>query len=194
MKVFNIGFHKTGTTSLSSFMHDLGFRVLHDVAFSMQALGLGQQQDDEEGDGKPADFESLVDAGRLEALIGRFDFFSDNPWPLLYRRLDQTCPGSLFILTRRKVDSWINSLLRHCGTQNTRMRRLVYGYGNPHGHVGQYRKIYLRHNREVLEYFRGKDNLLVIDLEDDNDVIARRVVEFLGIDAPGISFPVANKR
>jgi Sulfotransferase domain len=192
-KVFNIGFHKTGTTSLTQFMREHGFKSLHSVSYSMQALGLGSQGDGEEGDGTLVDLDSLIDEKLLDNLVRQFDYFSDNPWPLLFKRLDQVYPDSLFILTRRKVDSWINSLLKYTSDENTRMRQMIYGYGNPHRHISRYRKVYLSHNRAVEEYFGDRKNFMAIDLEEDNSVIAQRLQEFLGVKSGSQSFPSLNK-
>lgn len=192
-KIFNIGFHKTGTTSLTQFMREHGFKVMHSVSNSMQSLGLGLQSDGEEGDGTPVDLNSLIDEGLLSNLIQQFDYFSDNPWPLLYRRLDQAYPDSLFILTRRKVDSWMNSLLKYTSDENTRMRQMIYGYGNPHRHVSRYRKVYLAHNRAVEDYFNGRNNFISIDLEEDDAIIAERLAAFLGVESKDPVFPSLNK-
>lgn len=192
-KIFNIGFHKTGTTSLTQFMREQGFKVLHNVSYSMQNLGLGSQSDGEEGDGEIVDLSASISDGMLDKLVREFDYFSDNPWPVLYARLDRAYPGSQFILTRRQVDSWIDSLLRHTSAQNTRMRQLIYGYGNPHQHVTRYRKVYISHNRRVQEHFSGRKNFLLIDLEDDNDAIAQRLHEFLGLRRKHSRFQSLNR-
>lgn len=192
-KVFNIGFHKTGTTSLTQFVSEHGYRALHSVSYSMQNLGLGKQDAADDGDGTITDLYSLIEKVALDKLVRQFDYFSDNPWPLLFRQLDQAYPGSLFILTRRKVDDWLSSLLRHTGNENTRMRQLIYGYGNPHRHVSRYREVYLLHNRAVQAYFDGRDNFLLIDLEKDDYFIAQRLREFLGIESSGSVFPSLNK-
>lgn len=193
-KTFNIGFHKTGTTSLDRFMHEHGYRTLHNTAYSMQRLNLGSQQDAGEDDGKAADLISLIDPALLDALVSEFDFFSDNPWPLLYRQLDARYPGSSFILTRRNIDAWMRSLLDYTGTERTRMRKLIYGYGNPHQNITRYRQVYLRHYRDVAEYFADRNNLLVLDIEDDNTSIAARLRDFLGLRDSNIAFPVTNRK
>jgi len=193
VKIFNIGFHKTGTTSLTQFMREHGFKVMHSVSYSMQSLGLGLQSDGEEGDGIPVDLNLLIDEGLINRLVQQFDYFSDNPWPLLYRRLDQAYPDSLFILTRRKVDSWMNSLVKYTSDENTRMRQMIYGYGNPHRHISRYRKVYLAHNRAVEEYFSGRKNFLSIALEEDDAIIAQRLQEFLGVESRSQAFPSLNK-
>lgn len=192
-KIFNIGFHKTGTTSLTWFMKENGYKSLHSAAYSMQRLGLGSQTDIIEDITAPANMEDMVDKTLLQNLVQEFDFFSDNPWPLLYKLLDQRFTNSKFILTRRNTTSWINSLVRYSGSQHTRMRQLIYGYGNPENHVTHYRKVYIRHNKEVVSYFGNRNNLLVIDIEDDDNTIAASLADFLGLENKLTPFPTSNK-
>ena len=73
------------------------------------------------------------------------------------------------------------------------MRQLIYGYGNPEGHVTHYRKTYIRHNKDVVAYFGNRKNLLVIDIEDDDSVIADSLTEFLGLGISTTPFPTSNK-
>jgi hypothetical protein len=191
-KVFNIGFHKTGTTSLTWFMHQHSYRTLHNTAYSMERLHLGSQHETGVDDGESVDVASLIDPVLLDQLVQEYDFFSDNPWPLLFRRLDQSYPESRFILTHRHVDSWAESLARYAGSQRTRMRKLIYGYGNPQYHLERYREVYIMHNNDVIEYFRDRDNLLVIDIEDDDRIIAKRLCIFLGLEQGKVLFPNTN--
>jgi len=192
-KIFNIGFHKTGTTSLTHFMKDNGYKSLHSAAYSMRRLDLGSQTDINEDPAEPVNLVNILDRGLLQELVQEYDFFSDNPWPLLYRLLDQSFPNSKFILTRRHTNSWINSLIKYSGTQNTRMRQIIYGYGNPEKHVTRYRKTYIRHNKDVVAYFGNRKDLLVIDIEDDDSVIANSLAIFLGLGENMTPFPTSNK-
>jgi len=192
-KIFNIGFHKTGTTSLTHFMKDNGYKSLHSTAYSMSRLNLGSQTDINEDTSEPVNLEGILDKTLLQELVQEYDFFSDNPWPLLYRLLDQSFPNSKFILTRRNTGSWIKSLVKYSGSQHTRMRQLVYGYGNPENHVTHYRKVYSKHNKDVVRYFGNRKDLLVIDIEDDDSIIAESLAEFLGLGEDRAPFPTANK-
>lgn len=73
------------------------------------------------------------------------------------------------------------------------MRQLIYGYGNPSNHIVQYRKTYIRHNKKVQEYFKNKNNLLIIDIAEDDKILADKILNFLGYENPGIVFPTKNK-
>ncbi len=174
-KVFCIGFHKTGTTSLEVALTKLGYRVTG-------AFGT-----------KDPDIADKVH-GLAFAKVADYDAFEDNPWPILYRELDERFPGSKFILTRRPAEAWIRSQVKDFATTETPMRRWIYGEnaGCPEGNEDIYVARYERHNREVLEYFKDRpDDLLVIDLPHDDGW--GRLCAFLGVKAPDEPFPHANK-
>jgi hypothetical protein len=174
-KVFCIGFHKTGTTSLEVALKKLGYRVRGSVGT------------------KDPDIANKV-FDMAYAMVPDYDAFEDNPWPVLYRELDERFPGSKFILTRRPAEAWIRSQVKDFATTETPMRRWIYGEdaGCPEGNEDTYIARYERHNREVLDYFRDRpDDLLVIDLPNDDGWT--RLCAFLGHDIPDEPFPHANK-
>jgi hypothetical protein len=174
-KVFCIGFHKTGTTSLEMALKKLGYRVTGSFGT------------------KDPDIANKV----LEMAYARaanYDAFEDNPWPILYRELDERFPGSKFILTRRPAENWIRSQVKDFASTETPMRRWIYGAdaGHPEGNEATYVARYERHNREVLDYFRERpDDLLVMDIPAD--AAWAKLCSFLGADEPNEPFPHANK-
>jgi hypothetical protein len=171
-KIFGIGFHKTGTKSLKAALEELGYRVtgpnyVRDPRIGARALDL------------------------VLPLVSLFDAFQDNPWPLLYRPLDERFPGSRFILTSRPTETWLESVVRHFGAETTPMREWIYGAGAPLGNEDRYVEVYKRHNEEVLAYFKGREH----------DFLHLRVTEgegwqelcrFLGKPSPGSPFPHQN--
>ena len=171
-KIFAIGFHKTGTTSLADALELLGYRVcggigLRDPQIADHALTLAKEN------------------------LPRFDAFQNNPWALLYRELDALCPGSRFILTRRDTDRWLASADEHFGDQDTPMREWIYGVGHPRGHEDIYRARFDAHYREVHEYFRDRpDDLLVLDITRGDGW--KELCSFLGHDLPDQPFPHRN--
>jgi len=172
-KVFCIGFHKTGTTSLAVALKMLGYRVTGpngtrdpDIAEEVHAMA--------------------------DELVQKHDAFQDNPWPVLYRYLDEHYPGSKFIMTIRSPESWIRSQVKDFGLTETPMRRWIYGVGCPEGNEDVYVARYERHNREVLEYFADRpDDLLILDLPKGHGW--PELCGFLGLDVPDKPFPHANK-
>jgi hypothetical protein len=174
-KVFCIGFHKTGTTSLELALRRLGYRVTGcfgtkdpDIANKVHDLAIARAE--------------------------RFDAFQDNPWPILYRELDEAFPGSRFILTLRPADAWYRSQVKDFARTETPMRRWIYGddAGCPEGNEAVYLARYERHNREVLDYFADRPgDLLVFDLPGGDGW--PELCGFLGHDVPDAPFPHANK-
>ncbi|MGB0757573.1 MAG: sulfotransferase family protein [Patescibacteria group bacterium] len=174
-KVFCIGFHKTGTTSLGKALSELGYSVCgcrHDMQLSAEHK----------------------DKETLSKVIGAYDAFQDNPWPLLFRELDKWYPGSKFILTVRDVDKWYQSVLNHFGGRTTKMRQWIYkGAGDPRGNEDIYKVAYNNHNEEVLKYFADRrDDLLMLDFSKDDGW--QELCAFLKKDIPNKPFPHSKKR
>ena len=169
MKIFCIGFHKTGTTSLGAALRQLGYRVKGATGVRDPEIGLN--------------------AGKLiSTVVPEYDAFQDNPWPILFRELDRQYPGSRFILTMREPARWIRSQLGHFGSEETPMRRWIYGVGSPAGNEDVYLARYEAHNREVLSYFADRPaDLLVMDLEKGDGW--RELCGFLGHQVPTVPFP-----
>ena len=174
-KVFCIGFHKTGTSSLGIALEKLGYRVT--ASF---------------GTKDPDIAETML--ARAFELAEQYDAFQDNPWPILYRELDERYPGSKFIMTIRSPESWIRSQVNDFALTETPMRRHIYGEGAgcPEGNEEIYVARYERHNREVLEYFRDRpDDLIVMDLPQGDGW--EKLCAFLGEPVPAEPFPRANQ-
>lgn len=172
-KVFCIGFHKTGTTSLAVALKVLGYRV----------TGPNGTKD--------PDIESKVHA-MADRLSAQYDAFQDNPWPILYRQMDDKWPNAKFILTRREPDAWIRSQVKDFGLRTTPMRQWIYGAGCPEGNEQRYLARYRQHNDDVLAYFAERPgDLLILDLEDGIDW--PDLCAFLGRPVPDTPFPHANK-
>lgn len=173
-KIFGIGFHKTGTTSLAAALTLLGYRVtgpngVRDPHIARNALPMAL------------------------GLVPQFDAFQDNPWPILYRDLDQQFPGSKFILTVRDPEDWIKSLIGHFGSRSTPMREWIYGAGSPRGHEATYLARYENHNRDVRHHFAKRSgDLLVLDITRGDGW--ERLCPFLDRPTPRLAFPHRNAR
>lgn len=172
-KVFCIGFHKTGTTSLGVALSMLGYKVAG-------AMGV-------------RDSHIAVNVMTLASRVAEdHDAFQDNPWPIIFREMDQRFPGSKFVLTVRDPDLWIDSVIRHFGNKETEMRKWIYGVGSPVGNENIFLDRYRAHQRDVINYFADRPNdLLVMDLRagDGWD----KLCPFLGHAVPAHPFPHMNK-
>lgn len=172
-KVFCIGFHKTGTTSIAVALARLGYRV----------TGPNGVND--------PNIESNVLPMAL-ALVDRYDAFQDNPWPIIYKELDQRFPGSKFILLLRDPDTWIKSQISHFGRTETPMRKWIYGVGCPEGNESIYLDRYRAHNLDVQAHFASRpEDLLIMDLAKGDGW--EKLCPFLGAAHPGTKFPHVNK-
>ena len=172
MKVFGIGFHKTGTTTLGSALANLDYKVC------------GYQ-------GQFIEKISKEDYNSVFRIVDKYDAFQDNPWPLLYKELDRHYPGSKFILTYRSEERWIKSVVNHFGNKENEMRTLIYGYGAPLGNEDIYIARYRLHNRKVLDYFKGRENSLT-SLSWEKGDGWEELCQFLNKPIPDIPFPHLN--
>lgn len=173
MKVFGIGFHKTGTSTLEVVLSKLGFKILGTRIKLVKEL-------------KSKNYEKIFN------LVSKYDGVQDNPWPLLFKELDIQFPDSKFILTVRDENKWIKSVSTHFGNTDTEMREFIYGVGHPKGNESIYLDRYRKHNQEVLEYFKDrKDDLLIVSWENGDSW--DKICNFLGLAVPNEPFPHANK-
>jgi hypothetical protein len=173
MKVFCIGFQKTGTTSLEAALKLLRYRVC-DVRFDLiQPL-------------RQRDFSKVWE------IADAYDAVRDNPWPVLFRELDKQYPGSKFILSIRDESAWIKSVVNHFGTKPSEMLDFIYGFPFPIGHEETFLQTYRNHNRDVREYFADReDDLLVLDLNKEAGWVP--LCSFLQRPVPSVAFPHQNK-
>ncbi len=173
-KIFGIGFHKTGTTSLASALRCLDYTVV----------------------GPDLDLLSNIlnsDFGSIYEYILKYDAFQDNPWPILYKKLDSEFPGSKFILTVREDEKWLNSVLNHFKSTHSDMRKWIYGKGYPLGNEQMYLDTYKAHNRGVREYFKNRSEDF-IELSWEGGDGWTKLCQFLDKPAPNIPFPHENRR
>lgn len=172
-KIFCIGFQKTGTTSLGTTLEILGYKVC----------------------GVRYDLIDVIREGhwsQMDEVIMQHDAFKDNPWPVIYKTLDEKYPGSKFILTTRDESAWIKSLVNHFGTTPSVMQDFIYGKAYPKGNEDLYREIYQKHNQDVKAYFEKRpEDLLVIDLTHEKKW--DRICHFLSLPVPTAAFPHENK-
>ena len=172
-KIFCVGFQKTGTTSLGAALEILGYKVCG-VRYDLI----------------PAIKEN--NWTHIDEVISQHDAFKDNPWPVIYKSLDEKYPGSKFILTIRDEPAWIKSLVNHFGTTPSVMQDFIYEKEYPKGNEELYIDVYRKHNQDVKTYFEKRPgDLLIIDLTHEKKW--DRICHFLSIPIPGSDFPHENK-
>jgi hypothetical protein len=171
-KIFCIGFHKTGTSSMAAALRMLGYSV----------TGPNGQHD--------PDIENNVYI-MAEKLTEKYDAFQDNPWPIIYRWCHQQFPDAKFIFTVRDPEKWYRSQ-GNFGERETPMRRWIYGKdaGSPIGNKACYIARYNAHNAEVREYFKNNPNFVEVDITAGDGW--EGICGLLGRPIPVEPFPHAN--
>lgn len=173
-KSFCFGLSRTGTTTFNTVMTKLGFLARSGPS----GLGL-----------------ALYERGRFGdicAIADQYDCLCDLPYPLLYEKLAERYPDSLFVLTTRSSEGkWLESL-RALNLRNgpTEAFRMGYGCYEVAGHEAQLRDLYRRHNESVRQFFAGSDRFVEVCWEQGDGM--QKIAALLGIDASDISVPIAN--
>lgn len=200
-KVFCIGQNKTGTTSMESVLHQLGYKMGNQAKGEMMLRDWAKR-----------DFKNIV------KLCKTADAFQDFPFSVdfTYAALDFAFPKSKFILTVRKnKDEWYKSLTgfhtkivgkgRLPTADDLKMfgyrykgyawesHKLVYGIDEATVYDYKiYTDQYKMHVYKVKEYFKYRPNdLLVLDLSETDAM--ERVYGFLGFKYNGEKMPHLNK-
>lgn len=182
-KVFGIGFQKTGTSSLDAAFRILGYRTDKGVFINTPAKKSSVWIEPALSNGNV--LELVLPIARAK------EAFSDNPWPLLYHELDAGFPGSKFVLTVREPQRWLESLVRHFGSEEADMLEWIYGVRSVRGNEARCVAIYEAHNETVRTHFASRpDALLEIDIEREPHWDA--LCGFLGKPIPRQPFPRAN--
>lgn len=180
-KVFGIGFHKTGTSTLAKALGILGYRV---------------------GGPNPELLETVKNPdqfGPAFEIAREYDALQDTPWFLFYKQLDMYFPGSKFVLTRRSTNSWLRSYQDHFGGPPIAMHKEIYGHFAALKNPAVFTQRFEKHNADVIKYFEGRDQLLVLDITQAKGW--DELCSFLGCAVPlgifdrsPLPFPRANAR
>ena len=200
-KIFCIGANKTGTTSVEKALIDHGFKMGN----QSKAQNLIENY-------KNRDFKSIIKYCKTA------EAFQDAPfsWHYTFMFLDQAFPYAKFILTvRDNEEVWYKSIVsfqtklfgkngdiptkEDLSQAHRTSKRTVWDNMNVRHELDEkdpYNKdmlvnYYLTHNKAILDYFRFKDNLIVINLAENN--VYQRYCDFLGLKPLYDNFPWENK-
>jgi hypothetical protein len=184
-KIFVIGFNKTGTTSLKRAITMLGYSFLSENKLYSSKI-----------------FNEVNDKNfsSLNKHLDKFDAFKDRPWnhPGVYQYLDQKYENAKFILTLRDVDSWIKSYKKwnesvglKSNSYYKTISKICYGVDDFLSDEGLMKEVYEKTNNNTIEYFKDKNNLLVLDLPKGDGW--DKLCPFLNKSILTSPFPHANK-
>lgn len=176
-RVFGIGLNRTGTTSLDAALWHLGWRSMHNPPAERMANG---------------------DFGMFSTDDEPYNAGTDVSVAACYRELDESFPGSKFVLTVRDAEDWLHSITRHFsrlprwsgeGDWKT-IRERVYSSAWPS--LEQFLAGYRAHLIGVATHFRQRpDDLLVVNLTVGDGW--EKLCPFLGVGVPQMEFPNTNR-
>lgn len=149
MKIFGLGLSKTGTSSLTVALSQLGYRAIHNPTddATLQALLYGNLS--------------------CEAVL-YYDALCDIMFVRYFRELARLFEDSRFILTVRDRKSWLNSCAAHWANRGATIHDLAnedlidFGvYGTTRFHPRLFSDVYDQHVRAVQRYFSETPNRLL---------------------------------
>jgi hypothetical protein len=186
-KIFGIGFHKTGTSSLAIALEMLGYNTIH---------GDGRDASHRGDEGR--DMIRRIEAGDYDLpTLGIYDAFTDNPYFTLWREMAEKFPDAKFILTERDEAQWLNSCIRYYQGRRVRpMRQWMFDeYADPSSSEAAtqaWLTAYQNHNRSIKDYFATQPGRLLV-----MNVMAgdgwEKLCPFLAADQPNQPFPHVNE-
>jgi sugar O-acyltransferase (sialic acid O-acetyltransferase NeuD family) len=200
MKIFCIGFNKTGTTSLTSFFRDNGFSVAPETPFELELDSY-----------LTGDLDSISE--KIKTDFKDYDFFQDVPFsfPELYKHLSEKFPEAKFILSVRDDEKqWYNSLISYHTKlfgnldnpseifylkDNWLFSLLTQVYKAPPSNPYDFTSLtqtYLKHNQDARDFFRNTpEKFLEINIKD-NDLV-EKLENFLNLKFKKKQIPHLNK-
>jgi hypothetical protein len=201
MKIFGIGYNKTGTTSLSKIMNNNNIITAPQTPFEYNLESFFYKN--------YSTFTEMIKNDYYQ-----YSFFQDVPFslPNFYKILDKEFKDSKFILTiRDNENEWYDSLIRFYKKKfvNFYNPKKINGYlydgvvfkilteiygapkTNPYCEI-TLKKSYIEHIENVNEYFKyRKKDLLVLNLKDKE--VIPQIENFLNINFINKEIPHLNR-
>ena len=165
LKIFGIGFMRTGSSSMTRALRELGYEIIHPP--------------------RPALLPELLEE------ITNTDGANYSPIAYQYKELDKIFPNTKWILTTRSLETWLKSVEFFLKTaydsgDDDEIRTLLYGHKK--FDKEKYTEAFFKHHKEVYEYFKDRD-LLVMNIYEGG-FNWENLCSFLGIkEIPKRPFP-----
>tara|TARA_R100000951_G_scaffold103214_1_gene95744 strand:+ start:830 stop:1459 length:630 start_codon:yes stop_codon:yes gene_type:complete len=204
MKIFCIGYNKTGSTSLYYAIKELGFKADDGVFDEGERLMRNVCKGD------------LVSVTNWIESRNHIELFKDVPLslPHVWEALYEKYPDAIYVLSERdSSEQWYNSISKfHTKVWGLspnpdweEMKNIKANYlGFPYDYMSYtygkeglpYDKdklinSYEAHNKKVKEFFKDKKNFISVNVSNDNDYL--RLANFLEKKPLGNKFPALNK-
>lgn len=166
-KVIQIGFNKTGTSSLARFFSNSGFKVVGHSRYANKIIAnIRQEQPPFQG----LDFDLAQDLEDHKNNLYIQDY---------YKEIHQSHPETKFILTTRSCEKWIESRLNHNAGRYARRAMRNHGITDLNELIHQWREQFYEYHLEVTRYFKDSNNFYVLPLEK---IDTQELIDFLGSD------------
>ena len=173
LKIFIIGFNKTGTTSIDSFFQSYGFKTIHWKSgdrYLAQQIEVNVQRSDFILRGID-DFDVYSD----------FTFVSDDQaieGNRYFRQLHSEFPSAFWILNTRSMQGWILSRLRHPGFAERYSKALD---SNIIELIDFWQELKVSRESEIRRYFMGNKRFVEFNIEKET---FHELAEKLGLPMP----------
>ncbi len=206
-KVFCIGLSRTGTTSLCAALEELGYKTVH---FSL-GLFLNPQVIQPGLSFTPRQKLNWYWKRRLNSEIryqnnifpinffDKYDAFGDLPIPLYYKQLNELYPNAKFIYTYRDEENWLRSMEWLYGDGAVMWK---HGLLDDEIKFSMYKSFkydrekliqsYRQHHKEVLHYFKDKENKCLVINIDETNLNFELLGKFLNVQWEEKTFPHVN--
>jgi len=163
-KIWGVGLFRTGTSSLTRALRELGYDIVHPPRPALL----------------PEMLEEIKDTNGA----------NDSPIAYQYKELDKIFPDSKWILTTRHLDTWLKSVeyflsVIYDSGEDDEIRTLLYG--SRKFDKEKYTKAWIKHHAEVEEYFKDRE-LLVMNM-DEGGFNWENLCNFLGKEIPNTPYP-----
>lgn len=176
-KIFGIGLSKTGTTSLTEALNNLGYKAKHFPSVR---------------------YIPFITWHIKERYLIKYNALTDITVTAFYKELDKRFPGSKFILTVRDIDDWLESCRDYYRYKKPiitlppkiiKLRLQIYG--SIKFNKEKFEKAYYDHIKDVKDYFKErKEDLLVLNLCKNPNW--KNLCDFLDKPIPDVPFPHRN--
>nr|WP_115094656.1 sulfotransferase [Synechococcus sp. UW106] len=166
-KIIQIGFNKTGTSSLARFFSNNGFKVVGHSRYANKIINnIHQDQPPFQG----LDFDVAQDLEDHKNNLYIQDY---------YKEIDQSHPETKFILTTRSCEKWIESRLNHNAGRYARRAMRNHGITELNELIHRWREQFYQYHLDVTRYFKDSNNFYILPLEK---IDAQGLIDFLGSD------------
>ena len=162
-KIFQIGFNKSGTVSIHKFFEANGIKSVHWDRGRLSKTISNNKKNNKLLLTGYEEFQAFSDMEHRENSSGFF--YSAEEF---YKELDEQYPDSIFILNYRDLESWIKSRINHGAYLYITMRDLQLSRSEV---LRYWKKRYVDHIESCKEYFKEKDNFLLLEMKPDNMMV-----------------------